>query len=95
MCNGLFKRTWASCWYQVTRGANFEFWMVVLLRALRFRHDEGKMNEFIRGNKPLIRELKNVQRGELFHPEIAGDEKDDGSGDLANPHWRQNGDAAS
>jgi hypothetical protein len=53
------------------------------------------LNEFIRGNKPLIRELKNLQRGELFHPKIASDEKDDGTCDLANPHWRQNGDAAS
>ena len=79
----------------LTRGANFGFWMVALLRALRLRHDEGKMNEFIRGNKPLIRASKNLQRGELFHPEVASDGKDDGSCDLANPHWRQNGDAAS
>ena len=69
--------------------------MVALLRALRLRHDEGKMNEFIRGNKPLIRASKNLQRGELFHPEVPGYEKDDGTCDLANPHRRQNGDAAS
>ena len=79
----------------LTRGANLRIWMVALLRALRFRHDEGKMNEFIRGIKPRIRKLKNLQRGELFHPEVPGYEKDDGTCDLANPHRRQNGDAAS
>ena len=52
------------------------------------RDQRESFNEFIRGNKPLIRELKNLQRGELFHPQIAGDAKDDGSGDLTNPHWR-------
>jgi hypothetical protein len=58
------------------------------------RDERKSLNEFIRGNKPLIRELKKLQRGELFHPQIAGDEKHDGSCDLANPHRRQNGDAA-
>ena len=53
-----------------------------------------RRDEFIRGKKPLIRDLKNLQRGELFHPQIAGDEKDDGSCDLANSHRRQNRDAA-
>ena len=79
----------------LTRGANLRIWMVALLRALRLRHDEGKMNEFIRGNKPRIRASKNFQRSKLFHPEVPGYEKDDGSCDLANPHWRENGDAAS
>ncbi len=64
-----------------------------LLRTSQLRRKKGKP-QFILENKPLIRASKNLQRGELFHPKVAGDEKDDGTCDLANPHWRENGDAA-
>ena len=53
-----------------------------------------KQPQRIHSRQDLIRDLKNLQRGELFHPQIAGDEKDDGSCDLTNPHWGQDGDAA-